>query len=192
MKKSIHYITVGIILVVVMYFYMYKKGILVKSNVDQKEYFVRNVSLEYNQKAADTLANINKNIEILLEFLKKQNNGVYQKNIDLLLTRFNKETLMENILQIDTTFTIDKGLRIEMCLSDSNNNIYDINTLMFVILHELGHCASITYDHTPEFYKNFAYITKQAVNVGVYKYIDYNKSPLEYCGMKINNSIIKM
>lgn len=190
--KKIIVVCIVLIVLFAVYFWINIKGITIKSNVDQKEYFVRNVSLEYNQKAADTLANINKNIGVLLEFLKKRNNGIYQKNIDLLLTRFNKETLMENILQIDTTFTIDKGLRIEMCLSDSNNNIYDINTLMFVILHELGHCASITYDHTPEFYRNFAYITKQAVNAGVYKYIDYNKSPLEYCGIKINNSIIKM
>jgi hypothetical protein len=185
-------VVVCILVVFSVYFWLHRKGIFIKSNVDQKEYFVRNVSLEYNQKAADTLANINKNISILLEVLKNQNNGIYQKNIDLLLSRFNKETLMENILQIDTTFTIDKGLRIEMCISDSNNNIYDINTLMFVILHELGHCASITYDHTPEFYRNFAYITRQAINVGVYKYIDYSKSPLEYCGMTVNNSIIKL
>jgi len=102
---------------------------------------------------------------------------------------------MENIMQIDTSFTIDKGQRMELCIDtrepiNLEPEIHDLNTLLYVLAHEISHCASITYNHTPEFKRNFQYILKKAIEIGIYKYIDYSKNPINYCGMKIEHNIL--
>lgn len=186
------------IVIILIFYFIYKNyyaGIKVKSNIDNRYYLVRNVSTEYNQKAADTLAMLNTRIFKLIKHLKSIDNGPFQKNIDLLIYRYNPDELMENILQIDTSFTIDKGQRMELCIDtretgNSDPQIHDLNTLVFVLAHELGHCASITYNHTPEFKRNFQYILKKAIEIGIYKYVDYSKHPVNYCGMKIEHNII--
>ena len=59
---------------------------------------------------------------------------------------------------------------------------------MFVILHELGHVASISYGHEEEFKNNFSYITHLASSLGIYKPEDFSSNPKTYCGTKINTS----
>jgi len=193
MKKVI----TSIIFLLVFYFIYknYYAGIKVKSNIDNRYYFVRNVSKEYNQKAADTLAKLNASIDKLIKHLKSIDNGTFQKNVDLLIYRYNPNELMENIMQIDTSFTIDKGQRMELCIDtrepiNLEPEIHDLNTLLYVLAHEISHCASITYNHTPEFKRNFQYILKKAIEIGIYKYIDYSKTPINYCGMKIEHNIL--
>lgn len=167
-------------------------SIYIKSNIDNRYYLVRNVNETYNQQASDTLAILNLNNQKLIEHLKGSDNGEYQTNVDLLIYRYNPETLMENILQHDTSFTINKGEKVEFCLDSrkGDNKIHDINTLIFVNLHELAHTASITNGHNTEFKRNFAYLLKKAIEIGIYKYIDYSKKSVEYCGMEIKNSIL--
>lgn len=189
------YVIVSIVLLIIYFIYKnYYVGIKVKSNIDNRYYLVRNVSNEYNQKAADTLAILNAKVAKLIQHLKSIDNGPFQKNVDLLISRYNPNELMENILQIDTSFTIDKGQRMELCIDTRDVNsipqIHDINTLMYVIQHELSHCASITYNHTPEFKRNFQYLLKKSIEIGIYNYVDYSKNPVMYCGMKIQHNIL--
>lgn len=167
-------------------------SIYIKSNIDNRYYLVRNVNSIYNQQAADTLAIINANNQKLINYLKTIDNGEYQTNINLLIFRYNPETLMENILQHDTSFTINKGEKVEFCLDDrkGHDKIHDINTLMYTDLHELGHTASITNGHNTEFKRNFAYLLRKAIEIGIYKYVDYSNNPTMFCGMEIKNNII--
>ena len=166
-------------------------SVKIKSRVDNKYYTVRNVSPEYSINAADTLATLNKNVGILLDYLKANDDSFSTR---LLIDRYNPDKLSENILQIDTTFTIDKG-PIEFCLdsrdpTQNTNEIHDINTLTYVIIHELAHLASVTYNHTPEFKRNFAFLVKKSIECGIYKYQDYSKQSVDYCGISIKHSII--
>lgn len=187
----------GITLIILYFLFLQIKkwysSIYIKSNIDNRYYLVRNVNKEYNQQAADTLAIINGNNQKLINYLKSIDNGEYQTNINILIYRYNTETLMENVLQHDTSFTINKGEKVEFCLHDrknENNKIHDINTLTYVNLHELSHIASITNGHNTEFKRNFAYLLKRAIEIDIYKYIDYSKNSIEYCGMEIKNSIL--
>lgn len=168
------------------------KGIHVKSKIDNRQYLVKNINPEYNQKVADLLATANQRILKLIDYLKTTDNKEYQINVDLLSSRYNPDTIMENILGVDTTFTIDKGSRMEICTDTRNSElqIEDLNTLMFVITHECGHMASITYGHNTEFKKNFAFLLRKAIEIGIYNYVDYSKTPVMYCGMPITNNII--
>lgn len=190
-------ILIGIALIILYFLFLqiqkWYSSIYIKSNIDNRYYLVRNVNKEYAQQAADTLAIINANNQKLINYLKSIDNGEYQTNINILIYRYNPETLMENILQHDTSFTINKGEKVEFCLHDrkgDNNKIHDINTLTYISTHEIAHTASITNGHNTEFKRNFAYLLKKAIEIGIYKYVDYSKKSVEYCGMEIKNSII--
>lgn len=89
----------------------------------------------------------------------------------------------------DSAYTIDKRT-IYLCLRDSETGeIFDINTLMYVTLHEIAHV--ITHDseyningklddHGPLFRKNFSRLLTIATSKGVY---DPRKPlPKSYCG----------
>lgn len=84
-------------------------------------------------------------------------------------------------------YSVNKGDQLRICVRDeSSDNLFeDQNDMMFVALHELAHLMSKSYGHNLEFKKNFAYITKIAVELGIYKYIDYQKKPTNYCGTDI-------
>jgi hypothetical protein len=171
---------------------VYIKSSRIKSTIDNRYYTVRNVDPEYNKKSADLLATVNQRAQKLINELNKQDNKEHQINVDLLTARYNPDTIMENILQIDTSFTIEKGTRLEICLDDRKPEpkFEGINTLMMVTIHELAHMSSITYGHNDEFKKNFAFLLKKGIEIGIYEYVDYSKNPISYCGMDITNNII--
>jgi len=91
-------------------------------------------------------------------------------------------------------YTVNKGEELRICIRDhtssstnNNNSFQNENTGVMVLLHELAHLMSVTYGHNLEFKKNFAYITKMAVQLGLYNYIDYRKHPTNYCGTDITH-----
>lgn len=92
-----------------------------------------------------------------------------------------------------TTFTINKS-EIFVCLESrtTSKEMYDMNTLMYVLIHELGHICNDTIGHTKEFNETFAFLLKNAVDIGIYKYVDYEKSPINYCGLTIDTNILNL
>jgi len=89
----------------------------------------------------------------------------------------------------DTSYTTNKGEDFHFCLREKktgyNNFHNDINTLYFVVLHELSHVGNPTWGHPPEFWDIFVFLQKEAVMCGIYTPTDYKKEPTEYCGMII-------
>ena len=61
---------------------------------------------------------------------------------------------------------------------------------MYVALHEIAHIACPEYGHTDLFKKIFAFFVLVAMNIGIYKKIDFNYDPVDYCGLTITESII--
>ena len=72
--------------------------------------------------------------------------------------------------------------------SKDDKKIHDKNLIMFVIIHELAHLASDTYGHNEEFMRNFRFLLQNALDMGYYQYINFMRSPKEYCGMQITSS----
>ena len=64
--------------------------------------------------------------------------------------------------------------------------------MMFVVLHEIGHLCSVSIGHTDEFWTNFKWILLESINIGIYIQQDFNKKPVEYCGMSITSSPLDM
>lgn len=81
------------------------------------------------------------------------------------------------------SYTEDKSA-ITLCISDPDTHqLYDINTMMYVALHEVSHVitkASGDDSHKDEFKENFSNLLRQASNFRVY---DASVAvPEAYCG----------
>lgn len=85
----------------------------------------------------------------------------------------------------DSAYTINKRT-VYICLYDKETGqVFDINTLMYVTLHELGHVVTTQYEsdeHGPIFRKNFANLLKMAAQRGIYD--PSLPLPQSYCGAK--------
>lgn len=94
-----------------------------------------------------------------------------------------------------TSFTENK-MRLVLCLREKTpdeNGIYrlhDINTMMFVVLHELTHVLNDEYDHGDKFWALFEFILHNAIEVDIYKPEDYSKKNINYCGLMLTSNPI--
>ena len=105
--------------------------------------------------------------------------------------KINYVVIEENTLDKFTSYSVNKGDELVICLkSKKTGKIHDINLIMYVVLHEIAHIMCPVYGHGSLFVKIFKYITEESVKLGIYKKIDFEHNPTEYCGMTINSSII--
>ena len=161
--------------------------IYVESSLDHRKYLVRNV--DDKQEAADMLANMRDRLDKLINYMRM--NYPNDDRAKRLILKFNPDRISESLRGSKyTSYSINKGEKIVLCLrsKDMSQRLTDINTLMFVTLHELAHIMTISIGHTKEFWSNFKFILKIAVQLGVYDNVDYSKSPQPYCGIEVNDS----
>lgn len=179
----------------------YNENKYVKSEVDGNSYLIRNAvnkDAEYLQNSADVLADINKRIKMLISHLLKTATPETQNFVEILNKNYNHSVLSEAALDNRyTTYTIDKqSMHICLRTRDTQQKLYDINILMYVILHELAHLCNYHKNglpivgHGPEFKKIFKHLVEKAIEIGVYEYQDFVRKPKEYCGLVINTSIV--
>jgi hypothetical protein len=154
----------------------------IKSNIDGRYYTVKNNKLK--QESADLLAQVNKNLTLLIE---NSSGELYSKN----LKKYDPSRVHENILNYDTTYTTNKS-SMAFCISprSSDLRLYDLNTMMYVAIHELAHIASDSIGHTDEFKTKFINLLKKGIQLGIYRYVDYSTEPVEYCGINLTKSIL--
>lgn len=90
-----------------------------------------------------------------------------------------------------TSYTINKGYMIVLCLRTLDGNTVDINTLSYVALHELTHIyrKNIDKEHDDDFWDDMRFIINEGINAGVYENIDYEKHPVKYCGDVIKTNL---
>jgi hypothetical protein len=171
--------------------------VYVKSNIDNKEYFVRD--LPDKQQAADLMAKIRlklSNLKIHLEQKYPDKPQVKQliTNFEASPSRFYESTPDANL----TSYSVNKGESVHLCLrqraskddpSESANreSLVDENVVMFVSIHEMGHMITKSVGHGPDFWNNFAWILKEAELIGIYKTHDFRAHPVKYCGMSITD-----
>ena len=156
------------------------------SKIDGRKYLVRN--LKDKQEAADLLAIIRQNLIKLSQELKKKNGD--NEDINRMINNFNPNNISEsNENNKYTSYSVNKGEKMVFCIRsrDSKNKLVDLNTMMFVALHELAHTMTKSIGHTQEFWDNFRIILRNARKLGIYKRVNYNETPVEYCGTKITD-----
>lgn len=181
-----------IIIFLVLCGYIYIEGLnnevtYVKSTIDNEEYLVRN--LDDKVDAANLMANMKNRIYKLQNYLNENNND--DKRVKRLNEKFNSKNITESTKNNKyTSYSVNKGEKIVLCIRsrDENEKLIDINTLMFVTLHELAHIMTISIGHTEEFWNNFKFLLKKSVYINIYDAINYSKYPKKYCGITITDS----
>lgn len=162
----------------------YSKMETIVSTVDNKKYEVQRK--DDSEEAANLLATIRQKLMTLVNHLKHAYSS--DDRVERIVNNFKPDNIKEGMEQPGTTsYSINKGEQIVLCLR-TKNKLVDINTMMFVVLHELSHIATTEIGHTPLFWENFKWILEESINIGIYTKIDYQKEPLEYCGMDITSS----
>ena len=205
-----------IVIIICICYYAYKRNKFsinnteyIRSNIDGQIYRVHKEHATDAISAADMLAKINRrNIKLLRHLKKKYVGSAEDINGDSgrvqatkrLLQKYNPDHIYENSpkdITGDTSYTINKGATIAFCLRHKNpvieggKKLYkldDLNTLMFVDLHELAHIATTAEDHPREFWQMFKFILMEAAEIGIYDPVDYSVAPVKYCGINITNS----
>jgi hypothetical protein len=188
-------ILLGFVLLLII-FYMIdrnrKKDITyVKSNVDGNTYIVRNT--KDKQEGADRLALIKKRCDELINHIKNNSSLMEQDEFRILVDRYtSKQTEFseKDKLSNYTSYTENKGDKIVFCMRQRNDteDLIDLNTMMFVAIHEVAHIMTKDVGHHKDFWSNFKKLLKVSVDIGIYENEDYKATPRTYCGMKINSN----
>lgn len=189
-----HFLEWFIIFIIIILVFFYIKGLTaevlyVKSKVDNNMYLVR--KMPNQQEAADLLANIGNKLEELVVYVA----ATYPENEDVkrLFKNYYKKNISESSPSSQyTSYSVDKGERIVLCIrqKDKLSSFVDMNTILFVAIHELGHLMTDEIGHTPVFWANFKFLLEEAVTIGIYTKVDYAEKPEKYCGIKIQSTVI--
>jgi predicted metal-dependent hydrolase len=159
----------------------------VTSTIDERKYLVR--SLPDKQEAADLLAETSEELHKLIKHMEKMNPK--DPRTERLVINFNRDSICEGVDSNEyTSYSVNKGEQIIFCLrqKDKNNTLVDLNTILFVGIHELAHLCTVSIGHTDEFWENFRWLLQEAIQIGVYTEQDYKSKPQKYCGINITSS----
>lgn len=186
------FVEVFIIFVMILIMFMFIKNKYseveyFKSDIDARFYLVR--KLPDMDQAADFLANINMDlIKLVRHMIAKYPNN---KDVVQLYNNYNPTAVSEGSPDSGyTSYSINKGEKIVLCIRQKNKSFVDKNVVMYVAIHELAHAMTSEIGHTALFWNNFKLLLENAIEINIYTKQDFNNTPEEYCGIQINNSII--
>lgn len=154
----------------------------VRSNVTGKEYEVKRGPDA--QQMADRLATLEQRLHRLLQGGQSVAPG--DPRLATILKRWDG-TLSEVEAADEVAFSVDKT-SIHVCLRNAQGAIEDLNTSMFVLIHELAHVATADYGHSEEFWTNMRFLLELAERLGVYVYENYDASATTFCGHPLGAS----
>ena len=185
------------ILICASVFYVYlenKASDVTYVRLNKIEYLVRN--LPDKEEAALLLSKIRDRLTRVVEHVcdnidDESNSDDHNKSLKRLKKNYRPDNITESSPGNKyTSYSINKGDKIVFCLraKDGSNKLVDINTMMFVAIHELAHLMTKSIGHTTEFWDNMRFLLKKGIKIGVYKNHDYNNTPVEYCGTKITDT----
>lgn len=183
------YILLGLIIVIILFvyfFYLYNREeyLEVTGKCGIKYQILSKIN---GQLVADTLCELNRRCVRLIRILEAKygkggpsgsNASEHSVHVYKLLKEYDNDDFIENKTE---TFVINKGQKINLCVVDDTGKVFDVEFLMFVVLHELTHIITETFNHTPEFWRNNIWIMSEASQAGVYKPINYAQAPVKYC-----------
>ncbi len=170
-----------LILIIIVTYYVYK---------NTKETFIYTPEL---------MNEVLKRNDIFVNYLRKKytNDIKWGKHVKFLVNNYDKERVTENFPYKgnyeDTSYVVGKGSEIVFCLRNITDNGYppvDINTMMYVSIHELTHIFQYSeYGHEYSFFKLFKWMLNRAIECGVYVPENYSKKPVSYCGMTLKENV---
>ena len=79
-------------------------------------------------------------------------------------------------------YNINKGYEIYIAIDNES----DIDSAMYVLIHELAHSTVPEYDHSADFWSNFKELRQIASDIGVYQPVKESR----YCGQTLKDSLL--
>lgn len=156
-------------------------------------------------EASLLLRRIDEKLRTLVRYLgNKYNNksSKYYVFVKNLIEDYNTDSIQEThpLEKGETSYVMRDGKILSLCIryringgaTNTNNyqdtyTFHDLNTLVFVGIHELTHIAMDQVDHNEKFWRVFKWMLIEAVDIGVYVPVNYFINPIMYCE-KINIS----
>lgn len=191
-------VVIGAMVVLIMVLWLVYTGgtsqlVSVQSSLTGETFLVRD--LPDQAQAADLLARV----AIRLNTVVKQLQVRYptDQRVKRLARRFDSSNIREaNGDRRYTSYSFNKGQQISLCIRQGNNKdqhhpLIDLNTVIFVALHELSHIMTVSNGHTDEFWNNFKFLLEFADQSGSYVYHPYHQIPKQYCGTMITDTPYK-
>lgn len=197
-------ITIFITCILIMYLFIFRnnKSVQFYSNItDNDEFFTskfdhngRTLYLTSDDDKTDEIKNlmidISDSVDSIIDYCK--NNEYPSKERSTKICERWKRVKFKEILPNDShiAYLVDKDRILRLCFRKNftTGEIENRNTMMFVILHELGHLMSESYGHNAEFRNNFLELIRVAGFLKLYTPIHYSDSPTTYCGTEIYTS----
>jgi hypothetical protein len=196
MKKTLFIIFLFCALL--MFKYLFYNQVIYVETFEHQKFLVRN--LPDKRQAADMLYDIKKQLLLLVNTIvndmETDKNHKYATKyygyVKIIQNRLPHSLIKESSHKSNyTSYTTNKGEEIVFCLrSKKTNKMHDINDLLYVAIHEIGHIGCPEIGHTDLFNEINKFLLIEAVNKGIYKYIDYINYPREYCGIDLKNTIL--
>ena len=158
-----------------------------QSKLNNKKYGIQE---QYNEsdEAVELLAKLH---NYMTQLVSDLNNKIpNDERVQRLVKGFKKTKIEEAPDDDGSSFTINKGEMMGICLREKNESrpFHDYNTLLFVVIHEMAHVASVSEGHNSEFITNFRWLLREAKQFGYYDPVNYQNSPMTYCGVKVTNN----
>lgn len=132
-------------------------------------------------KRVEAFTKLTSSKETIREVIKRLNK-IFDKQFKFMgiLKILNNRNIMREITIVEgkKSYTLNKK-NIYLCLKDANKKYYDINSLMYVSLHEIAHVLCEEIGHTQRFAKIFNALLNHASSLNLY---DPNKPFVKnYC-----------
>jgi predicted metal-dependent hydrolase len=165
----------------------------VESEFDNRQYLVRN--LPDKSSAARLLSLIRARLMKLVDYMKSKYPN--DSRVHRLVKNFNPDQISESSPDSKyTSYSVNKGEKIVFCVRQRNdkNELVDLNTIMFVSVHELSHLMTISVGHTKEFWDNMKFLLREALSkdLQLYRYQPFHINPMPYCGTMITDTPLKL
>ena len=176
------------VLIIIMYIRQYYGEVeIVTARPDGRRYVVR--KLPDREEAAALLSRINAKLTRLVHHMVARYPA--DAAVRRLHENYNPDALSEGGTEVGyTSYSVNKGEKIVMCLRQPDDTFVDENVLVYVAVHELGHLMTDEIGHTPKFWSNFKWLAAESIEIDVYRKVDFNASPEPYCGISITSSVV--
>jgi len=93
---------------------------------------------------------------------------IKESELQQLIERFNPDNISESAHDDKyTSYSVNKGEKVIFCIREKDgqhkNEIINVNTLMFVAIHELAHIMTTSIGHGEDFWNNMRYLLSVAI-----------------------------
>lgn len=181
-------------LLLIVLIYIYNNRNMVKLRGDDGIFYYVRKNAD-NIVALKTLILLRRKLIELIDYVHhktQQSNHMYKDYIQRIKNRLPHVQIRETPANSNyTSYSVNKGEELNMCIrSKVTNQFHSINELLYVAIHEIAHIGCPEVGHTKLFYDINKFLLKQAMEYNIYNYVNYNAQPMEYCGIKLNHTIL--